>query len=369
MIFDLYHNLEPKVALKNALRVSSDVHANGGASGTTGIYNGRVIDLHGYQGAMIAVEVGVLTDDIQTFHLEEGHDQKIKLSELAVAATFTTNKWSFWYKTNAAASGPMIGFRFTHPNCVNPDGAGHVDVTLMSLQAGCPLNAWTEKPILSTDVSAIFYGNTLADNTGFSQAVGGHTLAQTVAEIAALNPLEDTGNWELTGIMVTLYEAAARIVYLDDITIKGVTFEFESDITDYTLGGFFNTTPDGAGDAIEWSTVAPYAGKSSVKVTKAGAGSTGIYWYFSTLHDKLTWVDFSDVSLVYLPGITDVDQLGTAPIIPATANERVYWFGYIGHQRYIRVVDTVTANGGQTGGVLGAIAILGVPRHAPTALP
>jgi len=368
MIFDLKHNLEPKVALKNALRVSSDAHANGGASGTTGIYNGRVIDLHGYQGAMIAVEVGVLTDDIQTFHLEEGHDQKILLSELAVAATFTTNKWSLWYKTNLATSGPIVGFRFTHPNCVNPDQAGHVDVTLMSLQAGCALNTWTEKMILSTDTSAIFYGNRMADNVAFSAALGGQTLASTVAAIAALNPLEDTGNWELTGVMVAAFEADARIIYVEDLTIKGVTFEFESDITDYTLGGFFSTTP-AAGDAVAWSTTAPNSGKSSVMITKAGAGSTGIWWYFSTLHDKLTWVDFSDISTVYLPHVTDNDLLGTYPVILPTYNERVYWFGYIGHQRYIRVVDTVSASGGQTGGVLGAIAILGAPRHAPTALP
>jgi hypothetical protein len=359
-MFDLYHNLKPKIALKTALRIHSDAYTNAG----TGVYNGRVIDLAGYQGAMILVPVGILTDELQTFKLQEGYEEKIKLSELAVATTFTTKgKWSFWYKVNVATSGPIIGFRFTHPKCVNPDAAGHVDVTLMPLQSGAS-SSWAEQVILSTDVSAIFYGNRLADNVGFGAAVGGQTLASVVAAIAALNPLEDTGNWELTGIAVALYESTARIGYIGDITIAGVTFELEPDIADYKLGGFFGWAIP-SGDAIEWSTTSPDSGKASVKITKAATGSTCVYFYLSDLPGKLTWVHFTDAPIIDIPDIQENAVLGAAPAIAGTNNEKVYSFGYIGKQRYIRVVDTVTAAGGSTGGTLGAIAILGNPLHGP----
>jgi hypothetical protein len=360
MLFDVYHNLKPVVALKNALRIHSDAYTNAG----TGVYNGRVIDLAGYQGAMILVPVGVLTDELQTFKLQEGPATRIKLSELAVTTTFTTKgKWSFWYKTTLSTEGPIIGFRFVHPKCVNPDQAGHVDITLMPLQSGAS-SSWAEQPIVSTDASAIFYGNRMADNVSFYAAAGGQTLAQAALAAIAANPLEDTGNWELAGIMVAGYEGTAKTIYIDDITIAGVTFELEEDITDYHLGGFFSATPI-SGDAIVWSTTSPHAGKSSVKITKAAGGSTGVWFYLSDLPGKLTWVDFSDVSIVYLPGVTENDILGTYPVIAGTDHEKVYSFGYIGKQRYIRVVDTVTAAGGSTGGTLGAIAILGNPLHGP----
>lgn len=55
---------------------------------------------------------------------------------------------------------------------------------------------------------------------------------------------------------------------------------------------------------------------------------------------------------------------GTEPALTSSNDERMHEIGYIGHQRYLRVV--VTASGSpSTGGVYGATILLGWPRKMP----
>ena len=57
---------------------------------------------------------------------------------------------------------------------------------------------------------------------------------------------------------------------------------------------------------------------------------------------------------------------GTEPALTASNDERIHEIGYVGHQRYLRVV--VTASGSpSTGGIYGATILLGWPRRMPPA--
>lgn len=55
---------------------------------------------------------------------------------------------------------------------------------------------------------------------------------------------------------------------------------------------------------------------------------------------------------------------GAEPAITTANDERVHEIGYTGHQRYLRVVSTVSGSP-VTGGAYGAVVLLGWPRHMP----
>lgn len=53
----------------------------------------------------------------------------------------------------------------------------------------------------------------------------------------------------------------------------------------------------------------------------------------------------------------------TGPAIVAADDDKVWGIGYLGLKRYVRIVVTVA--GATTGAIIGAIAVLANPRHAP----
>lgn len=55
---------------------------------------------------------------------------------------------------------------------------------------------------------------------------------------------------------------------------------------------------------------------------------------------------------------------GTEPAIAAANDDTVFEIGYTGHQRYLRVVITVSGTPA-TGGIYGALVLLGWPRKMP----
>jgi len=138
-------------------------------------------------------------------------------------------EWSFYYNMPAGVSqtGPFLGLRFTAATCTDPDGAGHVDVTLMPLQNITTDGAWHKVTVLDTSSPAIAYGNKLADGTAFSVA---STDLDTIEANINTQSGETTGAWQLTSVVVVLYEAGARTCYIDDITIAGVTYTLEDSI-------------------------------------------------------------------------------------------------------------------------------------------
>lgn len=64
--------------------------------------------------------------------------------------------------------------------------------------------------------------------------------------------------------------------------------------------------------------------------------------------------------------VADEFLQGTEPAITSASDERVFEIGYVGHQRYLRVVVTVSGTPA-TGGLYDAVILLGWPRRMPPA--
>jgi hypothetical protein len=65
----------------------------------------------------------------------------------------------------------------------------------------------------------------------------------------------------------------------------------------------------------------------------------------------------------FFTAVADEDFLGMEPIITDTASSKTYKVGYIGNQRYIRVVTTV--ENADEGGVYSAVVLRSNARHQP----
>lgn len=61
--------------------------------------------------------------------------------------------------------------------------------------------------------------------------------------------------------------------------------------------------------------------------------------------------------------VADQFLQGTEPAIGVADDDTVFFIGYIGVRRYLRAVTTVS--GATTGGVYGALVLLGEPRRGP----
>lgn len=62
--------------------------------------------------------------------------------------------------------------------------------------------------------------------------------------------------------------------------------------------------------------------------------------------------------------VADEFLQGTEPAIGASNDDTLFEIGYTGHQRYLRVLITVTGSPA-TGGIYGATVLLGWPRKMP----
>jgi hypothetical protein len=65
--------------------------------------------------------------------------------------------------------------------------------------------------------------------------------------------------------------------------------------------------------------------------------------------------------------VADAYLQGAEPAIVAASDDTLYEIGYLGDQRYLRA--SVTVAGTTTGGVYGAVVILGNARRAPAVRP
>ncbi|MGW9371191.1 hypothetical protein ACWGVR_14410 [Streptomyces xanthophaeus] len=62
--------------------------------------------------------------------------------------------------------------------------------------------------------------------------------------------------------------------------------------------------------------------------------------------------------------VADAYLQGAEPAITSSNDERIHEIGYVGHQRYLRVVVTVSGTP-STGGLYSAVILLGWPRSMP----
>lgn len=73
-------------------------------------------------------------------------------------------------------------------------------------------------------------------------------------------------------------------------------------------------------------------------------------------------VEDSDDDITYA-AVADQFLQGAEPTIEATDDDTEFHVGYIGVRRFVRVA--LTASGGTTGGLFGALIALGEPRRGP----
>jgi len=150
----------------------------------------------------------------------------IQLSELD---TILVTDWGLWYNLeNAKNGGPQLELRFTAPTNVNPDGVGHVDVTLLVPTAGT--GEWVNRTY-NGDFLCVAYGNDPWDGTAFAIEVptalsGIEAAINAKAEMIADGPFSASA-WTLTRVRVEIWDAGARTCYVDDVEIAGVTYSFE----------------------------------------------------------------------------------------------------------------------------------------------
>ena len=136
-------------------------------------------------------------------------------------ATFTAN---FWHYIPATASNwVQMELRFTAPCSTTPNGANHVDVTIMALQGYTGTAAWVQTSITNASM-ANWYGNDAA-GTGFGDAVL-QPLTGILADIDATMTVTAT-TWQLTRVRMELWEGIARTCYVDDVTLLGGTYPME----------------------------------------------------------------------------------------------------------------------------------------------
>jgi len=151
----------------------------------------------------------------------------ITLGQLSVITT----GWSFWHNLqDGKAYGPQVELRFAAPTNVNPDGAGHVDITLIPHQEAGD-GTWEQELITGAASVCGYYGNDPWDGTAFDE-FSGTILLQDVetainSEGAMTANASIASNWTLTRVRVELWEAGARTCYVDDLVIKGHTYTFE----------------------------------------------------------------------------------------------------------------------------------------------
>lgn len=60
--------------------------------------------------------------------------------------------------------------------------------------------------------------------------------------------------------------------------------------------------------------------------------------------------------------VADADLQGSEPAIVAANDDTIFYIGYIGSKRYLRV--SITTASSSTGGLIGASIVRGHPRHA-----
>jgi hypothetical protein len=137
--------------------------------------------------------------------------------------------WSLAHKLQTSKSnGAQIELRFTAPTNVNPDGAGHVDVTLLPYQQ-VGTGAWVVSNITSA-TECLAYGNDPWDGTAFSIAspVAASAIEAAINATAEMQAnSSNASNWVLSRVRVEVWEGGARTCYVDDLTVGGTVYGFE----------------------------------------------------------------------------------------------------------------------------------------------
>ncbi|MFC8277190.1 hypothetical protein ACFUJR_32600 [Streptomyces sp. NPDC057271] len=96
------------------------------------------------------------------------------------------------------------------------------------------------------------------------------------------------------------------------------------------------------------------AARSAMVVVNVGTVTDGTHTI--EVQDSPNDSDWTAVAAEFLQG--------SEPAVTSSNDEQVYEIGYTGHQRYLRVVSTVSGSP-STGGAYGAVVLLGFGRKLP----
>jgi len=106
------------------------------------------------------------------------------------------------------------------------------------------------------------------------------------------------------------------------------------------------------------------ASANGTGVDRAGFHAVYIVVFTGTITDGTHTIEVqdSDDNSTYA-AVADAYLQGAEPAIVAADDDKVFELGYTGAKRYVRVITT--AAGTTTGGVYGAVVVLGDPRVSP----
>ncbi|MBU0778230.1 fibronectin type III domain-containing protein, partial [Patescibacteria group bacterium] len=203
--------------------------------------------------------------------------------------TALTNDWSFWYYSidnDPTEYGPLLELRFVHPDNTDPDGAGHVDITVNTAEVGYTELDWVEEEVSSAS-TVIYYGNK-QNGDPFSDDTGSVTIAGVEASIVVDSEYTDVSDWELVRVKVEVgWQSTERIFYIDDITIAGMTYPLEPVVLneeDYrtgetvvvTVADIYENNRPLVTDTIEVEAASNYPDIITLTLTETGV-ATGIF--------------------------------------------------------------------------------------------
>ena len=208
-----------------ATRISGHIEGYIDTSGAAG--------MSGAAGSIVAAETGdasiLITAGAQagSKYVQWVPQRGIRLSDLDnVVAT----KWGLWNNLQVSQSGgPQLELRFTSRDCVDPEAAGHVDVTLLAPVTGTGL--WVHKTY-DQNSTAMYYGNDPVDGTTiYNDAPAAlSTIVEAINDESVMVGHDNAtaSNWILTRVRVELWDAGVRTCYVDDVMINGRVNTFEA---------------------------------------------------------------------------------------------------------------------------------------------
>lgn len=139
---------------------------------------------------------------------------------------------SFYYKLQTSQTGgPQLELRFVAPTCTDPNGWGHVDISVHPLESTVGDGTWKQLVITSDSTPVTYFGNDPTDGTEFSKIGTGGPLSDTLTKIDAESAMTTGGdsaaNWTLQRVAVEFWSSGVRTCYVDNVQIGRYTYTLE----------------------------------------------------------------------------------------------------------------------------------------------
>ena len=140
-------------------------------------------------------------------------------------------EWSYWYySVTQTTGGPNMELLFTEPGYNPGDGWGRAEVNVQ-VEVNFTADVWAEEDaVTNATVYTYFYDPTDGTEANIGLSPGpfytlGTTLAAIDADAVMTAAGDSAADWELTRVRMEVgWGGPARVCYIDDVTIDGVTY-------------------------------------------------------------------------------------------------------------------------------------------------